>query len=563
MKMRNRISTQGTFSLKTVLIVVALIPLIVAVCLIAFLISSIVVENLEAGTQDELRVASKALKEFYERNYKQGVNVDRDFIAYDTSYIDSMKNTGVDLTLFKKNVRFMTTIADSNGRRIEGTPASSNIWSVVSSGSDYYDNNVIINDVNYYVYYMPLKFDNKVVGMAFSGKPVTRIYETKNKIYMTIFSVSSALIVLLGIFTIVIANRISAPIEEVAKEISKLANGNLEIELFAESKIRETTDLLNSTEQLSIVLNKSIGKIHELTIDLTSTIKTTDSMASETSKETKSISEAINALAHTTVSMAESVHHINDNVGNMGEIIEQAVKNVDNLSNNAKSMNEANKAAWQCIEDFASSSSKSSEAINVITDRINETNEAINKIEDMVKLISDISSQTNLLSLNASIEAAKAGEAGRGFGVVATEIKKLAEQSDGSANQIKDIVAEMGALSGECVEQAEGIKKLIANEKDLLVTTQEKFTALDKNITTSVDEISSVSDVTTRLENIKNTILDAVNNLSSVSEETSATNEEVAASIKSIADNVAQVSEDTETVKHYAEDLKDAVSHFE
>ncbi len=561
--MKNRISTQGTFSLKTVLIFVALIPLILAVCLIAFLISGIVAQNFEAGTQDELRVASRALKEFYERNLKNGINVENGFVAYDTSYIDAMKTTGVDLTLFRRNTRFMTTIADNNGKRIEGTTAAPEIWNAVSEGKDYFDNDVIINGIDYYVYYMPLKFNNKVIGMAFSGKPATRIYETERQIYITIFLISAGLIIFLGIFTVIVSNKISAPIIEVSKEISKLADGNLEVELFTESKVRETADLLNSTEQLSIVLNKSIGKIHELTLDLTSTIETTDSMAGEASKETKSIAEAINALAHTSVSMAESVHNINENVGDMGDVIEDAVKNVNNLSNNAKGMNDANKAAWQCIEDFAGSSSKSAEAINVITNRINATNEAINKIEDMVKLISDIASQTNLLSLNASIEAAKAGEAGRGFGVVATEIKKLAEQSDGSANQIKDIVAEMGSLSGECVEQAEGIKKLIENEKNLLVTTQERFTELDKNIKTSVDEIASVSDITTKLEDIKNTILDAVNNLSSVSEETSATNEEVAASVKNIADNVAQVSKDTDNVKSYAEELKDAVSHFE
>jgi methyl-accepting chemotaxis protein len=262
------------------------------------------------------------------------------------------------------------------------------------------------------------------------------------------------------------------------------------------------------------------------------------------------------------MTMAASVQDINDNMIHMGEVIGQAVENVENLNSNAGAMSEANKEAADCISRVISSSERSADAVEDIASRINATNESITKINEMVALITSIASQTNLLSLNASIEAARAGEAGRGFAVVAEEIKALAEQSDVSANQIKDIVSEIGESSTKCVEQAKRVKDLIADERELLNVTQDKFANLDQNIQGSVEEISSVSVVAGQLETIKDTILSAVTDLSAISEETSATNEEVAASIQSVASNVTQVSDNANVMSGLSADLKQAVSYF-
>lgn len=560
--MKAQRKSQGGFSLKFMLIMFALVPLVTAVLIIVFTASNIMLTNMKASVKDELVLASKALREYYEYDLVSNYDLVDGFIRYDTSYIDSMAATGVDLTLFKENIRFMTTIRDSNGKRIEGTPASNAVWQAVRSGNDYYSDNVKINGIDYYVYYMPIKSGEKIYGMAFSGKPATQIQAALWSVYLMIFAISAALIIIFALIAWRSAVKIAAPLTVVAEDIERLSHGELDVELNLTSKIKETAQLLSAADKLGRVLRDAIGKIHDLAFSLTDTVKSTAVMANDSSNSAEQISNSIQALAKTTVTMVNSVKDINDNVTDMSGIIEQAVTNVDNLNSHSGAIGEANTVALKYIADLAASSVKSAEAINVIEQSIKATDASVGKINDAVKIISDIASQTNLLSLNASIEAARAGEAGRGFGVVAGEIKKLAEQSDESANQIKEIVTEIDALSHECVDQSEAVKHLINEEVDLLSETQEKFKALNDNIGASLSEISSVSEITTKLESIKDTILNAVANLATISEETSATNEEVASSITKIAHNVKTVSDDTNIINGFAGNLKEAVAYF-
>ena len=559
--MAKALKAKGSVSIRLVLVLIGLLPMLLAVSVITFVTSEIVVENLEASIREELVVASRGLKEFYETRIDSS---NGRFPEYDPTYIDSMRTAGVDLTLFKNNVRYITSITDNKGVRIENTKASDIVWNEVKQGKDFYDDDVKINGIDYYVYYMPLKYGTQVVGMAFSGKPATLIKNAEFAILKHILWISTLLILFFMVVSTIIAVKIAAPLHEAAENMEKLSHGTLDIEVKSKDSIlKETSQLLHAVDKLGAVLRDSIGKIHISVASLIDTIEITDKLAHDASHSASQISNAMEDLAKRTLTMSEDVEDIHKNINDMSNVVEQAVTNVGNLTQHSSTMENANTQALKCFENIAGSSEKSAKAIDTITEKVNITNNSISKINDMVTIISGIASQTNLLSLNASIEAARAGEAGRGFGVVAAEIKKLAEQSEESAEQIKDVVREIESLSNECVAETTSVHEIIKDEKDFIKETRETFDTLAKGIAISLKEIHSVSAITAKLEEIKGTILNSIGSLVDIAEHTSATNEEVAASAEVIAENVEHVAEDTDTIDQLAEDLRAAVEHFD
>ena len=553
---------KGKLSFKLVLMLFVIIPVTVCIFVLGILSSKIAKANLEKNIREELRVSAYALREYYIYDLINQIDLENGFCEYDPDYIDTMNETGVDFTLFKEDIRFMTTIRNDVGLRIEGTAASPEIWEKVKNGEEYYDDNVVINKVPYFVYYVPLTDGDTCYGMAFAGKPQKAVRLAEMQITIAVIVTGGILEIIFIIFAISLSFVIANPIKGIADKMSDLADGNVNTNINVKSKIKETSLLIDSAIKLSSVLKDSISKIKNESESLKETIASSAMLAKSSSEGTNQISDSMIGLAQSTETMAQSVQEINENIISMGEMIDGVVANTQNLNNSSKAMSSANSEASECIRNMAESSMKSLGAIENIAEKIEGTNASIEKIDEMMNLITSIASQTNLLALNASIEAARAGEAGKGFGVVAEEIKNLAEQSNQSASKIRDVVSQISAQSDECVQESKVVKDIIEEQRELLEETLHKFDLLDNEIANSTNEVNAVSNATDELDKIKGIILGAVNDLSAISQETAATNEEVTASIESIADNVRQVSNDSEYMNNLSDGLKEAISYF-
>ena len=549
-------------SMRLMLVLFALVPITVGAIVFVIVGGSVMTTNIETNIKEELRVASEALKEYYVYDLENDIDLVDGFIEYDTDYIDRMTETGIEFTVFKGDTRFMTTIRDSSGKRIEGTKASEAVWKEVSAGNDYYSDRVKINGADYYVYYVPMKAGGKVVGMAFSGKPALDVHAAERQMYVTLILLALVLEAVFLVLAILIANRIAKSLIAVADNVSKIADGYTNVRTDESARITEAQQLIDASNKLADTLSSTVSQIKSNSLSLRNGLDMSSQLADQSAQGAGQIAQSVENLTSSAELLANNVQDMSSNIISMGGIVDELVSNTDNLHVIASDMSRTNDEAIGCIRDMADSSKQSAAAISDVTSTIRQTHDSVNKINQMVNIITDIAEQTNLLALNASIEAARAGEAGRGFGVVAGEIQNLAEQSNNSASQITDVVNEILASSEQCVQQSESVQNAITHEQEILGTTQEKFDALSGFISTSVIEIDSVSAKAEQLGGIKNVITNAISDLSAISEENAATNQEVSASISAITANVNQVSEESREMNRLSEELESSVDYF-
>ena len=205
----------------SMLLFFALVPLVTCAVILTIVTGVVVCDNVEENTKEELKLASNTLREYYEYDLINDIDLVDGFCQYDTQYIDKIGNNGVDFTLFNKDVRFMTTIRDNNGKRIEGTKASEAVWKEVSAGNDYYSDDVVINGIDYYVYYSPLTDGTTVYGMAFAGKTADHVKAAMKQTIGLTIGISMTLMVIFSLISILLAKKIAGPLQDTAENIKK------------------------------------------------------------------------------------------------------------------------------------------------------------------------------------------------------------------------------------------------------------------------------------------------------------------------------------------------------
>lgn len=543
-----------------VIMLIGSVPLLSAIIILTIYAAMKMENELETSTYARLRACAISVQKYFEWDIREEI-LEKDDVSYE--FIDSLQKNEIELTFFEGDTRFITSIKDKSGNRVEGTKASEEVWNIVKTGKDYQSDGIDISGVKYYVYYTPVCTDDgKVIGMAFAGEKEAIVNDAKNNLMISFVKIALVLMVVYLIILIWLARIIRKPIAKTAADIENIANGNISNEISGSSQIAETDKLITASRILKEKLNDIVSGVNKHVVNLQQDTASLKERADFCNDGTKQISQAMEELSVTAVTLAENVQDVNAKSLEMGNAITDIDGDVQVLSDNSNHMDKANEDAAKSIETVLDSSNRSSAIVEKITNQIEETNQAISSINEAVDLIMDITGQTSLLSLNASIEAARAGQAGRGFAVVADEIKKLSEQSAQGADAIKQVADNIFEKSNESVALVNEVRELIGKEQEDISVSKESFEILSKTINDNLVAVSRISEKTKQLDTIKQAIIGNINDLSAISEENAASNQEVSANITNIAESIDEMNAATGHVNNISEELAQLMEYF-
>lgn len=551
---------KGKLGYLQVILMIGCIPLTVAIMAITIYSAGKMKSELIDSTYLRLKACTTSVEQYFTWDIREDI-LERDEISY--QFIDSLKADDIEQTLFIGDERFISSIIDENGKRNEGTKAEPEIWEQVKAGNDYKASGVEIQGEKYYVYYSPVYSDDgEILGMAFSGERQSAVENSLADTLMNQFIISGILLVLFVGIMIVLAFRIRRPLMITSGYIERVADGDLSGRPECSSVISEVKTLINASTSLADKLGGIVTEVDEHADILDSSMASLNELAETNSTSTNQIRQVMDDLSSTAVTLADNVQSVNAKVIEMGDNMSAINSEAVTLNDNSDKMNRAGQNVSESMTLVLTSSHTASDIIAQLIEQVNETNKAIASINEAVELISDITSQTNLLSLNASIEAARAGQAGRGFAVVASEIKQLADQSSQGADSIKNIADNILEKSNRSVILTGRMKELAEQEQTDIGNAKESFDILNRIIEENAAIAQTVMDKTKNLEALKLDIINSVSELSAISEENAASNEEVTARVTEIAESVNRISEDTQTVRKVSSDMKELMDYF-
>jgi methyl-accepting chemotaxis protein len=331
--------------------------------------------------------------------------------------------------------------------------------------------------------------------------------------------------VAIGIWT---ALSISGPIDYIRKKLKQVEQGDLTIKSKYEGDY-ELGQLSRSFNQMTQNMSNLLLEFGSVVAKVAENSKELNNIASKSASASKDVMEAVESVTsgaaeqakdaeQTTVIIRELVSQFNDTEKHFSYVLQSSQKTKES-SNTAKSTLEILNLT---TKDTINLSRDIQRDIKKLVDMTHE-------ISSIIGIISTISEQTNLLALNAAIEAARAGESGKGFGVIAEEVRKLAIQSSDAVKNISTIINRISTEASKTEDIIMNGASIFSRQEEAVRNTDNIFNEIDNNMDTILKEINLAYKVLEGLDKLQAKASDAVTSIASIAEESAAAMEEVLA----------------------------------
>jgi len=396
-------------------------------------------------------------------------------------------------------------------------------------------------------------------AMVASLVPMDVLMESAKEIQSNTLIMVVIAIVLAIVICIFLARIMKGGMKTVTNRLEKVSGGDFTPSVPAKSK-DELGQIAGSVDRMTENIRGLIVQVKEVMETVTTVTGQVGEHTETLIQSSGEICGAVSEIEQGIAMQAEDAQGCVTQITELSEQIEVVTGYSEEITRISEDANGAINEGLETINELHEKSKATEEITYAIQSDIVSLNEQTKAIGAFANIINNIAAQTNLLSLNASIEAARAGDAGRGFAVVADEIRTLADQSKEAASEIGGIVGKIQAQTDQTVEAANRAGAIVASQNESLDSTLSAFHKVNDRVKQMAENLEKINAGMVRMEDVKTETVNSIMNISAVSEETSANATQVDSNAKMQQGLVDELKQSVELLSEKAKQMEETVS---